>query len=527
MLWIALYLPELPLQIAERAVVAESGNTAPLIISSGPDHRPVVHAANRAALECGIQVGMTIASSRVLVNDLANDLAIVSRQINKETAAVHNFACWACQFTPSVSIQAHEGILMEISSTLMMHDGLSVLLGKLRRGTHELGYQVSCGVAPTPLAAWLFAKARHHGYPVRACTVVADIEARLADLPLALLDWPHDVLSKLSGLGIVRFADCLALPSEGFAKRFGPERWSDLQRIIGRLPDPRASFAMPETYRARTEFGFEVNDAMALLFPLKRLLTEMEGFLRARGAGVQGYRLVLTLSNKQRATITVGVAKPERHAERLLSLARERLSQAQLPAKVLAMAIEVERLLPFIEASNSWLPDPQVQSDSWVQLIDKLTARLGSDRVYRLQAVADHRPEQSWQSTTAIESQVPWKSGARKKAGSANMKAPVITNATANATANMTSTANDVFLNRPRPLFLLPTPRKLMLDGGVPLCHGRIDIIAGPERIETGWWDGQPALRDYYVGRNPHHETMWLYQDLRDLNSWHLHGYFA
>lgn len=507
MLWIALYLPELPLQIAERALVAESGNAAPLIISSGPDNRPVVYAANRAALELGIQVAMTIASSRALVSDLH----IVPRQVDNETAAVHNFACWACQFTPSVSLQGDEGILMEVSTTLMMHDGLSMLLGKLRRDTHELGYHVSCGVAPTPLAAWLFAKARHHGYPVRACTALADIEARLADLPLALLDWPSDVLGKLSGLGIVRFADCLCLPSEGFAKRFGPERWSDLQRIIDRLPDPRAYFAMPETYRARTEFGFEVNDAMALLFPLKHLLNEMEGFLRARGAGVQGFRMVLTLSNKVQATISVGVAKPERNAERLLSLARERLSQAQLPATVLAMAIEVERLLPFIEASRSWLPDPQVQSDGWVQLIDKLTARLGGDRVYRLHAVEDHRPEQSWQSTTAIEAQVPWKSGARKKAAKTT-------------TARNTS---DVFLNRPRPLFLLPVPRKLMLDGGVPLCHGRIDIIAGPERIETGWWDGQPALRDYYVGRNPHNETMWLYQDLRDLNSWHLHGYFA
>jgi protein ImuB len=507
MLWIALYLPELPLQIAERALVAESGNPAPLIISTGPDNRPVVYAANRAALDAGIQVGITIASSRALINDLY----IVPRQLDSETAAVHNFACWACQFTPSVSTQALEGILMEVSTTLMMHGGLSVLLGKLRRGTHELGYHVSCGVAPTPRAAWLFAKARHHGYPVRACTSVADIEARLADLPLALLDWPPDVLSKLSGLGIVRFADCLCLPSEGFAKRFGPERWTDLQRIIGRLPDPQAYFAMPETYSSRTEFGFEVNDAMALLFPLKRLLTEMEGFLRARGAGVQGYRLVLTLSNKVLATISVGVAKPERNAERLLSLARERLNQAQLPATVLAMAIEVERLLPFIEASRSWLPDPQVQSDGWVQLIDKLTARLGADRVYRLHAVEDHRPEQSWQSTTAIEAQVPWKSGARKKA----------------AKTNSTRNTSDVFLNRPRPLFLLPVPRKLMLDGGVPLCHGRIDIIAGPERIETGWWDGQPALRDYYVGRNPHNETMWLYQDLRDLNSWHLHGYFA
>ena len=515
MLWIALYLPELPLQIAERAQLANSRHFAPLVISTGADNRPVVYAANRAALELGIQIGMTIASSRALINDLH----IEPRQLDNEISTVHNFASWACQFTPSISIQAHEGILMEISATLMMHDGLSVLLGKLRRGSHELGYHVSCGVAPTPQAAWLFSKARHYGYPVRACMALTDIEARLTDLPLALLDWPHEVLSKLSGLGIVRVGDCLRLPSEGFAKRFGPERWADLQRIIGRLPDPRAYFVMPETYSARTEFGFEVNDAMALLFPLKRLLIEMEGFLRARGSGVQSFRLVLTLSHKVPVTIIVGLAQPERNAERLLSLARERLSQAQLSSTVIAIAVEVERLLPFIEASKSWLPDSQVQSDGWIQLIDKLTARLGNDRVYRLRTVEDHRPEQSWQSSNAMDAQASIKTGARKHATKSQSKI--------HATHKAAAAANDAGLNRPRPLFLLPTPRKLMLDRGVPLCHGRIDIIAGPERIETGWWDGQPALRDYYVGRNPHNETMWLYRNLHDLNSWHLHGYFA
>jgi protein ImuB len=519
MLWIALYLPELPLQIAERSLVAAADKPTSLIISSGPEHRPVVYMANRAAQGQGIQLGMTIASSRAL----ANDLLIMPRQPDSETVAIHNFAGWACQFTPSVSTQAHEGILMEVSTTLMMHDGLSALLGKLRSGTHALGYHVSCGVAPTPLAAWLFAQARHHGYPVRACLSVADIEARLADLPLALLDWPHDVLSKLSGLGIVRFADCLNLPAEGFSKRFGVACWADLQRALGRLPDPRAYFVAPETYRARTEFGFEVNDAMALLFPLKRLLSEMEGFLRGRGAGVQGYNLVLTLSNQVLVTLSVGVAKPERHTERLLSLARERLSQTQLQATVLSMAIEVTQLLPFVESNRSWLPDPEGQSDSWAQLIDKLTARLGAERVYRLQAIDDHRPEQSWQSASAMEAHTSGKSGRRKKTDKQTGK----TTAVSTMSHGGRDGPNHDGLTRPRPLFLLPVPRKLMLDGNVPLCHGRVDIIAGPERIETGWWDGNPARRDYYVGRNPHNETMWLYQDLCDLNSWHLHGYFA
>lgn len=490
MLWIALYLPELSLQIAERGAGAVNEVANALVVSTGPDLRPTVFAANSIAHDVGIKSGMTIAAARALVNDLH----IVPRQLDGELQAVHNFAAWACQFTPSVSLKDDEGVLLEVSSTLMMHEGLSMLLGKLRRGSHALGYRVSCGVAPTPLAAWLCAKARHHGYPVRACTDKADIEGRLADLPLALLDWPHDMLSKLSALGIVRVAEFLKLPSEGVAKRFGESCWVDVQRALGRLPDPRAYFKPPETYRSRSEFGFEVNDAMALLFPLKRLLSELEGFLRARGAGILDYQLQLEHSDHGRSTISIGVGKPERSADRLLSLAREHLGQAALPATVLAIAIEVQRLHAFADVSSSWLPDPQQQAEGWYQLIDKLSARLGSDNVYRLQAVDDFRPEQAWKP---IGPTAPWKSYKPKDIG------------------------------MPRPLFLLPVPRKLYLDQGIPLCHGKVEMVAGPERIESGWWDGRPAFRDYYVGRNMHGETMWLFRELRDPDAWHLHGYFS
>ncbi len=486
MLWIALQLPELSLQIAERAAAVDCA----LVVSSGPDNRPTVFAANASAQEAGIRPGITIAAARAL----ANDLHIVPRHLDSERQALHNFAAWACQFTPAVSLKDDEGLLLEVSTTLMMHEGLSMLLGKLRRGSHELGYRVSCGVAPTPLSAWLCAKARHHGYPLRACLDKNDIEARLADLPLALFDWPHDTLGKLSALGIVRIADFLQLPAEGVAQRFGENCWNDVQRALGRRPDPRPWFIPPENYRSRCEFGFEVNDAMALLFPLKRLLSELEGFLRARGSGILDYQLQLEHSDHARSTIAIGVGRPERSADRLLALAREHLGRAALPATVLAIAIEVQGLQPFAETSKSWLPDPRQQADSWYQLIDKLGARLGKDNVYRLQAVDDFRPEQAWKP---IGPTVPWKSGKPRDIG------------------------------MPRPMFLLPVPRKLHLDQGAPLCHGKVEMLAGPERIEAGWWDGRQAFRDYYVGRNAHGETMWLYRELHNPDSWHLHGFFV
>ena len=57
-------------------------------------------------------------------------------------------------------------------------------------------------------------------------------------------------------------------------------------------------------------------------------------------------------------------------------------------------------------------------------------------------------------------------------------------------------------------------------------------LLAGPERIEAGWWDlGQAQRatvhRDYFVARNPHGQTLWVYRELAAPHHWFLHGFFA
>ena len=54
-----------------------------------------------------------------------------------------------------------------------------------------------------------------------------------------------------------------------------------------------------------------------------------------------------------------------------------------------------------------------------------------------------------------------------------------------------------------RPLWLLPEPRPL---DEMPRC------VAGPERIEGGWWDGLDATRDYYVAQSGA-ARLWVYRE--------------
>lgn len=536
MLWIALYLPELPLQLALRSQPVSKSESEtepefqqpsqqPLVVSTGPDNRPIVQAANDTAQAVGIQAGISIASARALTFK-GQTLRVVARHIGHEQEAVNNLAGWAGQFTPSVSVKDAEGLLLEVASTLRLHQGLAMLLGQIRRGVKALGYRAAMGVAPTPLAAWLFAKARHQGFEIRVCQNRFELESRVANLPIGLLDWPTAVISTLTGLGIKRIADCLALPPDGFTKRFGAPQWFDLQRLLARLPDPRRYYLPPDTYQARAEFGFELNDAMTLLFPLKRLLVEMEGFLRGRGAGVLDYAITLHHAHRSQTSIRIRIAKVERQNDRLAVLAREHLINLPLSDTVTALSIQVDRLQPYQEVSESWLPDPQQQPDSWFRLLDKLTARLGADNVVQLRAVEDHRPEESWTASAANISVVT----------KALIKNPTKTSA---KTARLSQALSTPLA--PRPLFLLNTPRKLLLEQGQPRCHGAIHLISGPECIESGWWDGRPAARDYFVGRNPHGETMWLFINHHNADpgnhtnahtsnahaDWYLHGYFA
>jgi protein ImuB len=66
----------------------------------------------------------------------------------------------------------------------------------------------------------------------------------------------------------------------------------------------------------------------------------------------------------------------------------------------------------------------------------------------------------------------------------------------------------------------------------LPLYRGPLVLLAGPERIEAGWWDlGQPRRatvhRDYFVARNRHGQTLWIYRELAAPHRWFLHGFFA
>jgi protein ImuB len=133
-------------------------------------------------------------------------------------------------------------------------------------------------------------------------------------------------------------------------------------------------------------------------------------------------------------------------------------------------------------------------------LIEHLRARLGVDAVYGVVSVPEHRPENAWRVAEPALAPVV----SKVAAGDSSVSAPFR-----------------------RPLWLLPAPRELDSQRGRPRRGGALELLAGPERIESGWWDGADVRRDYYVARDTHGARLWIYRECAGTQKWFLHGIFG
>ena len=80
----------------------------------------------------------------------------------------------------------------------------------------------------------------------------------------------------------------------------------------------------------------------------------------------------------------------------------------------------------------------------------------------------------------------------------------------------------------PRPLWMLADPQRLQDRDGAPWHDGSpLDLASGPERIETGWWDGRDVRRDYYVAAARSGVRLWVYRERAREGGWWLHGVFG
>lgn len=401
---------------------------------------------------------------------------------------LEHLACWAGQFTPRVSIAAG-GLLLEIGGCLRLFGGLDALRQEVTQGLAEQGFVgpngVRIAVAPTPQAAlWL---AEGDG-------------GNLDALLVADLTWPPGVAEKLMRFGLRRLGELRRLPSASLARRIGKEATTMIVRAYGEAPDPRPDFVFPLRFDQAIELPAPVENAPALLFTARRLTAALAGWLAVRQAGLRECRL--DLLHRQGATaLPLRFADATRDGGRMERVLRERLERLQLAAPVESLRLTAEAVEPLAGWSGGLFDDGGAK-EGMAALIERLRARLGEERVFGVTPVADHRPECATR---------------RASAGNDGGKGG--------------SKGGDNAGYGPHPFWLLAAPEPLAEIAGRPHRRGPLRLLAGPERIESGWWnqgeDIGDVRRDYFVALTADDRWAWIFRELRSPGGWFLHGWFA
>jgi len=472
MLWACVLLPQLALDAVLRRLPDPD---APLALVGGPAQLRTLHAVNATAMQAGLRAGMRLTAAHALLRDFA----MIEYDPQAEAEWQRFLAAWAYRHSSLVSAQWPGCIVLEVRASFRLLGPWPRIEARLREELAALGFSHRIALAPTPRAAHVFAGLQD-GLALPQPGAMAQMLDRV---PVRRARLPDDGGERLRCMGIRDLRTLRGLPRDAVRRRFGLPLLEHLDRLYGQADDPLAFHAPPDHFDARVELGYEVESHMALLFPLRRLIGDLCTYLSIRDGGVQ--RFVLRLEHDVGHTdVDVGLLAPEREPAMLFELTRSRIERVQLDRPVVGVRLLARELPPFLPASRDLFDTRSRQQLPWPQLRERLRARLGDEAVYRVAPAGDPRPERAWRRVEGDDARI----------GEAPPRPP-------------------------RPAWLLPQP--------VPLRDPRPRIVSGPERVESGWWDGGDARRDYYVLETSQGQRAWAFAPPGEQGGWMLHGWFA
>jgi protein ImuB len=514
--YLALWLPFLP---ADRWRIQEGPASGPpdaaLVLVAKVRGGLRLGAVNAQAQALGITPGLTLADARAMQPDL-----LIAEM--DETADRHwqkRLAEHCIRWSPRVTIAPPDGITLDIAGSEHLFGGEAGLIAQVEDVFAAMGMNVRMATAFTAQGAQ--ALARHARLPV------VNEQQALRALPVLALELGEEATLALRRAGLKTIGDAATRPAASIAARFGAEAVTALRRLLGEEHAPIAPLAQPEPLHFERRFAEPVALQASIATCFLGLLNEAVRKLEEQGLG--GRRFVLTLfrSDGARHRLVIETGQPTRNPASVLRLFDERIAALADPLDPGFGYDRITLFLPVTEplaASQPMLDGSEKDEAALVDLIDRLSTRLGSASLCRLVPQESHIPEQAQLALSAIHTPAPvrWR----------------------------VSTTGEPPM---RPLFLFDPPQPVEVIAEVPdgpphrfrwrrKLH-EVRLYEGPERIASEWWrhkggesPGKGGLtRDYYRIEDMRGRRYWIFRhglysekpDPRQGPKWYLHGLFA
>lgn len=470
----------------------------------------------------GLHAGQTLSDARALVPSVvahASDNAAIE-QLRR------SIALWCGRYTPLVAFAGteegarHYALFLDITGCAHLFGGENDMANDIMARLVEQGFTVTMGLADTPGASWALA---HHGESTDDIEIVGSglHEEAVMRLPLAALRLPIDTVNALQKVGL-RSVGCIAsLPRAPLAARFGPLLLRRLDQALGHEEEPISPIMPVAELSAERRFADPIVQEEDILEVVSRLAENLKNSLEKRGLGLTACLLALYRADGELTLLEVKTTNPVRDPFRVRALFQERLAalhddlDAGFGFDMIRLGVTAHA--PFINEQENFTGNGATAAD-YQALIDRLGARLGTERIRQFHLSESHLPERRLGTISVLRS-----------------------GAAANVCNPVTHKDEEVAT---RPLLLLhrPEPVEVMAEvpEGAPIRftwrRARYEIVhaEGPERIACEWWrEGRGShTRDYFRVEDCHGHRFWLFRHgLYERETvkphWYMHGLFA
>ena len=521
----ALWLPFWPIERLYRDLVRQ-GEVAerPRAIARSEAGGVRIKACDARAQRTGVEIGQLVPDAMAL----CPSLELYPADAEGERRDLQKIARWCGRYTPWTAMdpigrgEEPDGLLLDITGCAHLFGGEEALLSDLHERFSKLGLTIRGAIASTPGAAWAVAR-----YGRQALSIVCkdgEVDA-LRALPVAALRLDRTIVDGLMRLGLKRAGDLYGKPRAPIAARFGAEVVRRLDEALGFEREPISPVLPPIPYRASLSFPEGLTQLIHIEEAVLRIAGDLCEVLQRERQGARQLELQLFRVDGEVTQIRAGTGRPSHEAAHLARLFREKLAQAGddfdagfgIEGIVLA-CLAVDPLSPLQDGFDR----EEARLHDLDRFLDRLSNRLGRDRVLRLEPRASHIPERAVADVQALNGITPPMRGWR--------------------TLRDEQRASMLGGSLPRPLRLLPMPEPVEVVAEVPegpprifrwrrIAH-RVVRTEGPERIAPEWWrSNRQHTRDYYRVEDDDGRRFWLYRDglyYRDDGPprWFLHGVF-
>lgn len=520
-----------------------------VLVTAGPRGLKLT-ACNDEARARGLTPGERLADARAKVPDLASGV----HEPEGDAASLLRMARWAERWSPWVSMDPPDGLLLDVTGVAHLFGGEAMLVADMTGRFGKLNMTARPGLAGTAPAARAIARFGQLG-----SVIVGEGAERtaLAQLPVEALDLDTDTIITLRRAGLKRIGQLYDMPRASLARRFRARdrhAWlmQRLDQALGLARTPLSPLSPLVEFAVRHAVMEPLTSHDGITGLLAHLCKALSMKLTRAGEGATLLELALYRADGSRVIVQAGLSRASARADHLERLLAPRLEKVDLGFGVDAASLKAPETHN-LEAVQNALTRDVGDGIELAELADRIANREESGPLVRHVPVQSHQPERAEQMKGFGEAGTGFLHGPHpsdREAGFARARTGVEQSSTAvsDIAKGVKERISDREIINQRPITLLDRPEQIQVIASVPdgppvrftwrHVARRVLKAAGPERIAPDWWrqsEGRGRARrtrDYYTVEDEAGRRYWIYREGlyeetdQPVPDWFLHGLF-